>query len=293
MDRQFIRECSGCKTELKYSQKSSLNRANKANSLCGVCAKLGKKNPGWGVKRSNETRKRMSDAQRGEKNGMFGKHRTEEVKRKIGESLRGHKVSENCRMILSKRMYGNENPAKNPESRKRMSISKQMENHPFFGKKLSEEHRKKLSMTKIGEKNPCWRKPRSIETKIKIGRANTGKKLTRENIEKLRLIAIKRIEKNKFNGSQIIPGYNPTAIPILEQKAKELGITDLQHAENGGEYCIKELGYWVDGYSKEKNIVIEIDEKHHYIDGKLREKDIYRQEEIKKFLGCNFIRIKI
>ncbi len=39
------------------------------------------------------------------------------------------------------------------------------------------------------------------------------------------------------------PNYNPSSIPIIEAKAEELGITDLQHAENGGEFHIKELGY--------------------------------------------------
>lgn len=66
-----------------------------------------------------------------------------------------------------------------------------------------------------------------------------------------------------------------------------------QHAENGGEYHIKKLGYWVDGYDKEKNIVIEIDEKHHFnSDGTYKKRDIVRQKEIKDFLNCKFIRIK-
>ena len=87
----------------------------------------------------------------------------------------------------------------------------------------------------------------------------------------------------------MIPGYNISSILILEQRAKELGITDLQHAENGGEYHIKELGYWVDGYSKEKNIVIEYYEKHH---SRQNERDLRRQKEITDLLKCEFIIIK-
>ena len=65
------------------------------------------------------------------------------------------------------------------------------------------------------------------------------------------------------------------------------------HAENGGEYHIKELGYWVDGYSPTKNIVIEYDEEYHFTkNGRYRKKDIQRQLEIEKFLNCIFIRIK-
>lgn len=90
---------------------------------------------------------------------------------------------------------------------------------------------------------------------------------------------------------QVTPRYNKSSIPILESKAAELGITDLMHAENGGEYQI--AGYFLDGYSPSKNIAFEYDEKHHYhTDGKLKEKDQMRQEIIEKLLGCTFIRIK-
>jgi very-short-patch-repair endonuclease len=68
---------------------------------------------------------------------------------------------------------------------------------------------------------------------------------------------------------------------------------NFQHAENGGEYYIKELGYFLDAYDLEKNVVLEIDESHHFRNGKLRKKDIIRQEEITNFLGCKFIRKKI
>jgi len=56
---------------------------------------------------------------------------------------------------------------------------------------------------------------------------------------------------------------------------------------------IKELGYWVDGYDKEKNVVLEVDESFHFdIEGNLKEKDIQRQKEITEFLKCKFIRIR-
>jgi hypothetical protein len=67
----------------------------------------------------------------------------------------------------------------------------------------------------------------------------------------------------------------------------------IQHALNGGEYYIKDLGYWVDGYDEENNTVYEWDEEyHHYVNGELSEKDIKRQLEIEEFLKCRFIRIR-
>lgn len=52
------------------------------------------------------------------------------------------------------------------------------------------------------------------------------------------------------------------------------------------------LGYAVDGYLPELNVVIEIDEKHHYYrDGNLRKKDVKRQHLICETLNCDFIRV--
>jgi hypothetical protein len=107
------------------------------------------------------------------------------------------------------------------------------------------------------------------------------------NLDSVHKIRIKRIDEIRRNhNGQISPNYNVKSIPIIEEKARELGITDIQHAENGGEYHIKELGYWVDGYSKEKNIVIEYYEKFHRTQIK---RDSIRETSIKNLLGCEFI----
>jgi len=53
------------------------------------------------------------------------------------------------------------------------------------------------------------------------------------------------------------------------------------------------LGYYVDGYDVEKNIVIEIDKPHHFnSDGSLTKKDIICENEITKLLKCKFVRIR-
>lgn len=147
--------------------------------------------------------------------------------------------------------------------KERQNISKGL-----TGRKLSKIHIEKYRAIFLGEGNPFYGKTHTFESK-----------------RKMRLSMINELE-NKIG--QSFPNYNPSSIPIIEAKAKELGITDLQHAENGGEFYIKELGYWVDGYSAEKNIVIEYDEKHHR---KQIEKDQIRQTEITEYLNCEFIRI--
>ena len=99
----------------------------------------------------------------------------------------------------------------------------------------------------------------------------------------MRLSSNKRRDKKYVHG---YPNHNSNAISMIEQKAKELGITDLQHAENGGEFQV--CGYFVDGCSKEKNTVIEYYEKAHKYK---KERDERRKKEIIKELGCKFIEI--
>jgi predicted DNA-binding protein YlxM (UPF0122 family) len=111
-----------------------------------------------------------------------------------------------------------------------------------------------------------------------------------ETIRKMRVSTIENIRKKK---GQAYPKYNPDACELIEEYGDEHGY-DFQHAENGGEYHIKELGYWVDGYDPKENVVIEVDEPHHFNeDGKLCERDRRRQQEIEEHLNCKFIRIKL
>jgi hypothetical protein len=115
----------------------------------------------------------------------------------------------------------------------------------------------------------------------------TGRSHSEDTKLKQRISTLKYIHES---AGQVSPRYNKSSIVILEAKAAELGITDLMHAENGGEYQV--AGYFLDGYSPSKNIAIEYDEKHHYKNGKLRKKDYDRQNQIERVLGCTFIRIK-
>jgi len=200
---------------------------------------------------------------------------------KNGKWCCGSNVSKcsKIRKINSTLLKGENNPmfgkifTCSEEHRKKISESLKGENNPNFGKTFSEEHRKKISESLKGENHPNFGKTHSKETK-----------------RKLRISAIKNVENRC---GQCSPAYNPEACKIIDEYGKENDY-NFQHAENGGEYNIEELGYWVDGYDKEKNVVIEIDEKHHFdIDGNLSEKDTQRQKEIEDFLKCEFIRLKI
>ena len=119
-----------------------------------------------------------------------------------------------------------------------------------------------------------------------------GKKHTTETKRKIRVDKLTRIKNSKNNGFQLVPFYNPKGCEQLNEIMKKTN-TFIQHAENIGEFHIKDLGYWVDGYDKENNIVYEYDEKHHFKpDGSYINKDVIRENEIKNHLNCKFIRIK-
>ena len=85
--------------------------------------------------------------------------------------------------------------------------------------------------------------------------------------------------------------YNKKSISVLESIAKEHS-WNIQHAENGGEFYTG-IGYFVDAYDKDKNVVLEYDEPVHYIDAEnnvLREKDVKRQQRIIDYLHCEYWR---
>jgi len=115
-----------------------------------------------------------------------------------------------------------------------------------------------------------------------------GRRHTKETRKKQRVSALAYIEKT--NG-QVAPRYNIDSISVIEEYGKKYGY-NFQHAENGGE--VQVAGYFVDGYDEKNNVVIEIDESHHYdSNGTLRNCDLYRQREIEEELGCTFIRVRI
>lgn len=133
---------------------------------------------------------------------------------------------------------------------------------PMCGKTHSIETRKKMSMSRKGKPG----KPHSEETKRKIRECRSN-----------------WIIVNK-GGSQ----YNPNACNYFNKLNKQNG-WELRHALNGGE--VRCVGYFLDAYDKERNIVVEYDEPKHYdASGQLKNKDVVRQQRIINHLGCRFFR---
>ena len=91
-----------------------------------------------GAIRSEEWRRKQSEARKGENHPLYGKSPSAETRRKKSEANKGKKLSE--------------------ETRRKQSESKKGENNPFYGKSHSEETRRKKSEAMKGKNKgkKCW-----------------------------------------------------------------------------------------------------------------------------------------
>lgn len=157
----------------------------------------------------------------------------------------------------------------------------------IYGIEKATEVKHKFSLRKPTEESNKKRRISCI--KAGCGKSNKGKKPTDELKKVFRQ---KMVERLMLTNKNFHPPYNKNGCVYFNKLMIE-NKSNIQHALNGGEYHIKELGYWLDGYDKENNIAYEWDEKNHFnSDGTLKQKDIDRQKEIENFLKCKFIRIK-
>lgn len=246
--------CKKCGVKITSSSKSG---------LCRRCVQKGKIH-------SKETCLKISLGQMGEKNQFFGKHHSAETLAK----LRVRRSAETCAKIGA----ASKGRKHSVETRAKMSIDRSGKNHPLFGKTHTFETKSKISMALVGRHLT----PETIE-KIRI--ASSNRRASPETKLKHRLIRINQISRDYFDGNQTIPNWNRIACQKIDEYGKQYGY-DFQHAMNGGEFFIKDLGYFVDGYDKEKNTVIEYYERYH--DRQVR-KDFEREIEICNYLNCDFI----
>jgi hypothetical protein len=160
------------------------------------------------------------------------------------------------------------------------------EKNGMFGKKHN-----KTTIAIIKEKRKlqtCSEETRdkmSISAKKRLEEYNywLGKKHREESKNKMRIVASRRINNNNWH-----PSYNITACNIIEKYGNENGYK-FQHAMNGGEYFIGNLGFWLDGYDKEKNIGIEYYENAHKY---TINEDYNRIKKIEEELNCKIIILK-
>ena len=235
-----------------YKCKSAMEYAT--SGLCKSCF-MSKWTRFNGKTHSDSVKSNQSKKVSGEGNPMFGKKHSIETVYLIKEKRKEQIITDEAKEKMSKSHKGK---IVTDETKEKMSKS-------FKGRRYSHDTRKRMSQSRR----------RYFENMTNIEYENYCNKMRISHTNKL----------------NVFPAYNKNSIPMIEEYGKKNGY-NFQHAENGGEYFIKELGYWVDAYDKEKNVVLEIDEKYHFVDGRLRLEDIIRQRRIERHLNCKFIRLK-
>jgi len=145
---------------------------------------------------------------------------------------------------------------------------------------FTKERRQKISNAIKGNKN-CLGRVLSEKTKAKIAKSHLKENLSDEALQAYRESAIKRIERQIADGLPVTPSIGLQEKEIIDKYEK------LLNCKFERQYQV--AGFFLDGYCKEKNIAIEVDEDYHK---KRKEQDIYREEIIKRELGCEIIRIR-
>ena len=193
--------------------------------------------------------------------------------------------------------YGYNEAIKRWEIKKKKSSEKMVGNkNPMYGKKIKDIWIEKYGENIANEKLIKWRKTikeslikfyeNNPKLKNYISQKLKGRTFSNEHLRKLRLAQINYINtKLLYTNNKIAPHFNIKACHFLDKVAKMTNST-IQHALNGGEYYVSELGYWVDGYDEKNNIVYEYYEKFHKY--KVN-KDNIRKDEIENLLKCKFI----
>lgn len=259
----YSKPCPECASIITFKRKPDLNYSLKHNCRCRSCRNRGKNHPMFGVKRPKEFCDKVSERTKGVNNPRYGVSLSDEQKQKISKANKGRKPT-------------------NIEVRKGKTLEE------IYGiekaKIIRERYKNRPNPT------PESNIQRSIKCRNpKCGQKNKGKKWSPERKRLYRLQFIERLNATHKN---FHPPYNKKACEYFGKLMMEQNCF-IQHALNGGEYHIEELGYWLDGYDKQNNIAYEFDEKrHHYYNGMLKEKDKIRQQQIEDFLKCKFIRIK-
>lgn len=263
--------------------------------LCKSCNHKGNKNPMFGFKYSEEQKQKMSEERSGKNNPFYGRKHTLETKQKISKANKGKLTGENNPMFgvnVYEKILLEQGEQYLNEIKKRISKSCSGEKNGFYGHKHSLETREHLSnVMKTSEIIKATRENEENRKKLSESLKNSKKlKASRSSIEyrnKKRLQYAKCVEL----GTKPKCCFNPKACAIFDVISAKEGIK-IQHAMNGGEFMVPNLGFFVDGYDAENNIVYEYDEKYHFSGGKLRQKDVERQKLIEEELKCKFIRLK-
>jgi len=295
-------ECDDCKNKTQLKKIRCLTRFN-VLFLCKKCRFKGERNGMFNKKHSKETKKLFSKTRKGVLNPFYNKKHTNKTKKRIGnknkEQLKKrknpmaiHNVYE--WMVLK---YGKEKADKKWKNKYKKHSKKMKLENPMHIKNVFEywvekygfKTAKQKQKEKIQKFKDKYEQIFTEDYKNNMSQILKGRKFSETHRKNLRIASLKLLQYQlSLTGKKIFPNFNVFACKLFDEINK-LKSTNIQHALNEGELYIPELGYWVDGYDKENNIVYEYYEKEHK---RKIKKDLIRQKEIQNFLNCDFIIIE-
>lgn len=300
MDYTILVGCNLCNVEVVMKGLQGLISMNKP-FLCRSCRNFGERNGMYGKKHTEEVINKLK-MRTGEQNSFFGKHHSDETKKnqslaKIGkyDGEKNPMYGKNSLDLMIKK-YGLEIALEKWKNKSKNSsdLMKGVKN-PMYGKSVYDVWVERFGVDEAEIKRQTWKDnisdkvkefSKTQEYRSKMSESLKGRVFTDEHKKNLRLSTIEYINKKLIlSGGKIVPHFNIFACKLFDDIAL-LTNTNIQHALNGGEYFIADLGYWVDGFDKENNIVYEYYEKEHQ---KKTQKDTQREFEIKEKLNCKFI----
>lgn len=287
--KDFYIICSECGAETHINQIQAYHLHNKY--ICKSCNHKGERNPMYGKSLTNEQKQKISERVSGSNNPFYGKTHSKETRDKISKANKGRLSGEKNPMFgINIYEYVGEEKAK--EMKQHLSEACKGELNGFYGKHHTEEFKKAQSEFLKNSKE-FHDRIKSPEYRIKVSNSLKNSQKLKESRQSEEYRNKKRLQFSKCIqlGTKPKVCFNPKACAVFDIISAKEGIK-IQHAMNGGEFMVPDLGYWLDGYDAENNVAYEYDEKHHFIGGKLREEDIKRQKVIEDKLKCTFIRIK-
>ena len=235
--------------------------------------------PVWnkGLTKENDERVKKNSMSR------IGKSLSEEHKRKIsntaklkgvGKWMKGIPKSESHKQKMRKQK-SESHKQKVSETRKRLFKEGKLK-HGMLGRKNSHTKEWGEMMSKKMKGIPL---SEEIKTKMKLERkgiyGRNNFKFSKESKKKMR---ISRVEYIKKTCGFLHPNIGHNEKKIIDKLEEELNYKIIRQ--------YKVCGYFVDGYIKELNSVVEVDERP-----KNKERDIERQKIIEDELNCKFLRI--
>ena len=250
-DKKYKRICPECNKDVWHTNIKNKNHAEKIGKLCRSC----------GIKKNH------ADFN-GSKNPFYQKKHSLKSRRKMSQTDRSYMSGKNhyaytksgWREKMKKALSGKNNPM----------YGKTGKLNPFFGKKHKKE-------TILLLKEKC----------SGVNAGNYGKIFSDEHKNKIRLSHIKRAKRV---GKFYKPNFNEKSCQYFDKMEKEKGWNGF-YATKNGECFIEDLGYWLDYFEPNKNIVVEWDESRHYNSlGELNDVDKFRMDKIIKHLNCQFFR---